>query len=141
MADMKSSCSMRYPQRRTDRRCSISSCFSLSARQPCCQCSRSIAMRRSMSLMLHCQRFSTSRYLNMLSLSGSGVRISIRFLQVIRMTRRCLITGSICVSQAISPIIMLPLRLMCRLQESWDIMAIIPNRSRNISASRRLRDI
>ena len=77
----------------------------------------------------------------MLLLSGSGARISIRFLQVIRMTKKCLITGSICVSQAISPIIMLPLRLTCRLQESWDIMAIIPNRSRNISASRRLRDI
>lgn len=82
-----------------------------------------------------------SLYSNTPLLSGSGEKTSTRFLQERQMTRRCLITGSTCVSQTISPIIMPQPRLMCRQPGSWVITAIIPNHSRNISVSRQLRVI
>lgn len=80
-------------------------------------------------------------YSNTPLLSGSGEKTSTRFLQERQMTRRCLITGSTCVSLTISPTIMPQPRLMCRQPGSWVITAIIPNHSRNISVSRQLRAI
>ena len=58
--------------RRTDRRCSTSSCCSSSARLRCCRCSRSIAARSSIASMRLSPRFSITRCLSMPSPSGSG---------------------------------------------------------------------